>query len=97
VVERLNELATGGLDPDVTVIFDMDPQTGLGRALDRNSTVKSRENRLDEEPLDFHEHVRAGYMRLASQYPERVRVIDASGNPGEVFQRILEVLPGELL
>lgn len=96
VVEGLNRLATGGLEPDVTVLFDMDPKTGLDRALDRNSSVGTRESRLDDEPLNFHERVRSGYLRLADRFAERVWVIDALGEPNEVFERLLEVLPQEL-
>jgi dTMP kinase len=96
VVEDLNELATGGLDPDLTVIFDLDPRTGLGRARDRNSTAGSHESRLDEEPLEFHEQVRSAYRRLADLHPARVRQIDASGDPDEVYLRLLDALPEEL-
>jgi dTMP kinase len=96
VVDQLNELATGGLEPDLTVVFDLDPRTGLGRARDRNSTAGSRESRLDEEPLQFHERVRAAYRRLAELHSSRVRLIDAAGDPDGVFRRLLEVLPEEL-
>jgi dTMP kinase len=96
IVEDLNELATGGLDPDLTVIFDLDPKTGLGRARDRNSTAGRHESRLDEEPLEFHEQVRSAYRRLADLHRGRVRQIDASGDPNEVYLRLLDVLPEEL-
>jgi dTMP kinase len=93
VVEELNELATGGLEPDLTVVFDLDPTTGLGRARDRNSDTGSLESRLDEEPLEFHQRVRTAYRRLAELHPARVRLIDASGDPDDVFRRLLDLLP----
>ena len=96
VVDELNDLATGGLEPDLTVIFDLDPGTGLERARDRNSTAGIQESRLDEEPLDCHHEVREAYRRLAGLHPARIRVIDASGAPDEVFSRLLGVLPEEL-
>jgi dTMP kinase len=95
-VERLNELATGGLDPDLTVVLDLNPRAGLGRALDRNSASASRESRLDDEPIEFHEKVRAGFHRLAERFPGRVRLVDADGPADEVFRRVLAVLPEEL-
>ena len=96
VVEYLNELATGGLDPDLTLVFDMDPRVALGRALDRNLEAEAREGRLDEEPMDFHEQVRIGFLRLAERWPDRVRVVDAAGDPDEVFKRVVGALPEEL-
>jgi dTMP kinase len=95
-VERLNELATSGLEPDLTVVLDLEPRSALGRALDRNSAADNRESRVDDEPLEFHEHVRAGFHRLAERFPERVRLVDADGPPDEVFRRVLAVLPEEL-
>ncbi len=96
VVERLNLLATGGLDPDLTLVFDMEPRIALGRALDRNSEVESREGRLDEEPIEFHEHVREGFLKLADRWPNRVRILNAAGDPDEVFKRVVRLLPEKL-
>jgi dTMP kinase len=95
-VERLNEVATGGLEPDLTLVLDLDPRQALGRALDRNSAASSRESRLDDEPMDFHQNVRRGFLRLAERFPQRVRVVDAAGDADEVHRRVLAVLPGEL-
>jgi dTMP kinase len=96
VVERLNELATGGLDPDLTLVLDMEPAAALGRALDRNSVTASRESRLDEEPPEFHERVWRGFHRLAERFPDRVRMIGAAAAPDEVFRRVQAALPAEL-
>lgn len=93
VVERLNELATGGLDPDLTIVLDMDPRVALDRALGRNSRSETREGRLDEEPLEFHERVRQGFLELAERWPERVTVLDAAGGPDRVFERVVGALP----
>ncbi len=92
-VEYLNHLATDGLKPDLTIVFDLDPRIGLDRALDRNLDGSGNESRLDEEPLAFHQQVRSGFLELAERYPERVKVIDAGGGPDEVFRRLLAVLP----
>lgn len=69
-VESANRLATGGLVPDVTLLLDLDPRIGLAR-------VKNPD-RLDREPLEFHDRVRGGFLRLAAEDPRRWIVIDAS-------------------
>jgi len=95
-VERLNLLANGGLEPDLTLVLDMEPAAALGRALDRNSAAASRESRLDEEPPEFHERVWRGFHRLAERYPNRVRLVAAGASTDEVFRRVLAALPAEL-
>jgi dTMP kinase len=95
-VAKLNRLATGGLEPDLTLVFDMDPEAALARAHSRNSEGSSRESRLDDEPAEFHRRVRKGFLELAEREPDRVRVIDADGPPEEVFARIHPVLPEAL-
>jgi dTMP kinase len=95
-VEELNELATGGLNPDLTLIFDLDPEAGVSRARSRNAEGDGSESRLDDEPAEFHRCVREGFLRLAVRYPHRVRVIDATGEPETVFDRLVAELPEEL-
>jgi dTMP kinase len=95
-VEELNDLATGGLDPDITIILDLDPEAGVARARSRNADGDGSESRLDDEPAEFHRRVREGFLRLSVLYPHRVRVVDATGDPDEVFGRLLTMLPGDL-
>jgi dTMP kinase len=95
-VAGLNRLATGGLDPDLTLVFDMDPEAALARAKSRNSQELSRESRLDDEPEEFHRRVREGFLELARREPARVQVIDADGPPDEVFARVHPSLPETL-
>jgi dTMP kinase len=95
-VAELNRLATGGLEPDLTLVFDMDPEAALTRAQRRNSAGSARESRLDDEPVEFHRRVREGFLELAEREPDRVQVIDAEGAPEKVFARIHPVLPEAL-
>jgi len=95
-VDELNRLATGDLDPDLTLVLDLDPEAGVNRARSRNAAGDGSESRLDDEPADFHERVREGFLRLAVLHPERVRVVDAAGEPDAVFDRLLAVLPEDL-
>ncbi|RMG69454.1 MAG: dTMP kinase [Nitrospirae bacterium] len=78
----LNRLATGGLKPDLTLLFDLDVRTGLRR--NRNA---SKNDRFEQESLQFHERVRKGFLELASKEPDRFVVIDASLPIDKVFDR----------
>jgi dTMP kinase len=95
-VAALNRLATGSLEPNLTLVFDLDPAKALARAHTRNAEGKNHESRLDDEPAAFHRLVREGYLELARREPDRVRVIDAAGPPEKVFARIRKVLPEAL-
>ncbi|MBV8520452.1 MAG: dTMP kinase [Acidobacteria bacterium] len=91
-LETLNEWATGGLHPDLTLLFDIDEETGLARAHARNSTMTVDESRLEMEDLRFHRRVREGYLALALAEPKRFVTVDARGNIDEVFARTLEAV-----
>ncbi|MGH3124471.1 MAG: dTMP kinase, partial [Streptosporangiaceae bacterium] len=89
-VAKLNQWATGGLVPDLTVLLDMPPANGLGRR------ARSAD-RLEAEPLDFHERVRRGFLSLARAESGRYLVLDAS-QPSEdvsraIQERVREMLP----
>ena len=71
-IETINELATRGIKPDLTLLLDISAQEGLNRKLTRS------EDRFETEDIAFHEKVRNGYLRLAAQDPERWFVIDAT-------------------
>ena len=92
VVRQLNALATEGLEPDLTVLFDMDPDRSLHRARGRNNE-EGEQSRLDNEPLDFHRRVRAAFLSLARSLPDRFRVVDGVGTQDEVFKRVLSAMP----
>jgi dTMP kinase len=95
-VEELNRLATGDLDPDLTLVLDLDPRAGVTRARSRNAAGDGSESRLDDEPAEFHRRVREGFLRLSVLHPDRVCVVDATGDPEMVFPRLLAALPEEL-
>lgn len=74
-VLQINLFATEGSFPELTLLFDIEPELGLKRIAQN----KQREvNRLDLERLDFHRQVRQTYLALAKKYPKRIMVIDAS-------------------
>jgi dTMP kinase len=70
LLRKLNGVATRGLKPHLTILLDIDPSLGLQRI--------SEKDRLDREPLEFHEKVREGFLDEARLEPDRWMVIDAS-------------------
>lgn len=72
------------IDPDLTILVDIDVERGLARVRSRNAETASSETRLDDEAIEFHRRVRAGYLRMAAREPARFRVIDGSGSPEAV-------------
>jgi dTMP kinase len=83
-LRALNDWATGGLKPDLTLLFDIDEETGVRRARGRGGD----ELRFEAEDLRFYRRVREGYLTLAVAEPKRFAVIDAHGSEDEVFARV---------
>jgi dTMP kinase len=87
MLEAWNRAATGGLNPDLTILFDLDPAIGLARRAAEPSASGSPAdgtNRLDREPVDFHQRVRVCFLELARREPGRFVVVDAAAAPGQV-------------
>ncbi|MCI1245400.1 MAG: dTMP kinase [Bacilli bacterium] len=88
-VYEMNQFATEGLLPDLTILFDIEPKEGLKRIADN----AGREvNRLDIERLPFHEKVRASFRKLAKRFPDRYVVIDASKGKKEVLEEAFKAI-----
>ena len=85
--------ATEGTFPDLTLLFDIEPEIGLARiAANANREV----NRLDLEKLEFHKTVRSTFLELAKRYPERFIIIDASKSREEVADATLKAILSRL-
>ena len=84
VVYDVDRIACRGLVPDLTLVVDIDVETGLARAHRRNQRTQDVETRLDEQSLEFHRKVRAAYHQLAEDEPKRVQLIDGSHEEDEV-------------
>lgn len=83
--------ATGGLMPDLTLLFDMDVMDGL-----RRRSKGGDVNRLDSLDLAFYERVRQGYLSLAAAEPQRWALIDASRSIAEVQAQVWQVVSERL-
>lgn len=91
-LRQINDIATGGLEPDLTLIFDLSEAKGLARARARNiESNLQQEGRLEGEDLKFHRRVREGYLSLA-ETSKRYVVIDAEGSAEEVAERVQRAL-----
>lgn len=83
----LDKFVTGGLMPDLTLLLDLDVETGLKRNRGANKV-----DRLEIEDLEFHKNVRTGFHALAAKEPARIKVIDASVSIDEIHGRIVETV-----
>ena len=82
MVKAINNAATQGLKPNLTVLLDMPVETGLARK------KAKRQDRFERENITFHQRVREGYLKLAANDPERWLVVDAS----QTRQKIAEII-----
>lgn len=87
-LKALNASAVNGTTPKLTFLFDLDPVVGLQRIADKD--------RLDREPIEFHQKVRNGFLAEAALEPHRWRIINAEKQPDEVFADCLSVVITEL-
>ena len=97
VVYDVDRVACRGLAPELTLVIDIDTETGLARARRRNDFSQSAETRIDEQAVSFHRRVREAYQRLAEDDPRRVRLIDGSRSrediAAEVWNAVEPLLP----
>jgi dTMP kinase len=87
-IRQLNHLATGGLQPHLTLWLDLPPEVGLAR--------RRIPDRLEQERLEFHRRVYQGFQVLAASEPQRIVRVDAEGSPAEVAARIWSVVESRL-
>jgi len=87
-VRRIEAVSCQGVKPDLTLLLDIDVETGVGRALERNADQSDDESRMEQESRQFFHRVWQGYQDLQQAEPERVRRIDGRGSIDEVAARI---------
>ena len=83
-VRRIEQLACHGVTPDLTILLEIEPATGLRRALDRNRGQEHDESRMEHQDLRFYERVQQGYWDLCVAEPERIKPIDGQGSVEQV-------------
>ena len=84
LIEQVNRWATGDLMPDITILLDCPVELGMARA--------KGGDRFEREGYAFHQRVRDGYLRIAQQEPQRVKVVSGEGEEGMIQEEIRKVL-----
>jgi dTMP kinase len=88
-VDAVNDVATGGLMPDLTVLLDVPVRVGIAR-------VRGELDRIEQESVEFHERVKQGFLALAAEEPARFLLLDGTRSEQElatqVLERVLELL-----
>ena len=77
-IKRLGRFVTRGISPDLTLLFDLNTKAGLARR-------KRKKDRIELRSLAYHNKVRHGYLALAKNEPQRIKVLDASRTREEIF------------
>ena len=96
-VEQLQQIAIGGMKPDLTLILDMPVEAGLARASARGSQAPgAAEDRFERMGLDFHRRLREGFLDIARHEPERCVVIDATADIETVATAIRDAVATRL-
>ena len=90
MIRELNLRATGGVLPDLTLLFDLDPAIGFRRI------GRRRRDHFERQALAFHRRVRRGYLEIQRAEPKRVRLIDAARSPNVVAAEV-QAIVAELL
>ena len=84
-LKNLNDIATGGRKPDLTIVFDIDVQTSQAR-------VGEEKDRMESAGVEFFERVRKGYLEIAKREPERVKVVDSMRTIEEIHNEVVELI-----
>jgi len=84
-IKKLNDLATNGRKPDITFIFDVSLETSSKR-------VGKDKDRMEKSGKDFFQRVRNGYLKIAQNEPQRVKVINSEKSIDEVFAQVLKYI-----
>lgn len=84
-INYLNSIATGGLKPDLTIVFDIDINTSMQR-------VGNEKDRMESSGIEFFNRVRNGYLEIAKHEPDRVKVINSSDTIESIHKQVLELI-----
>jgi len=90
LIQEIVGLATGGLKPDLTLLFDLSVAESAVRT--RKRVQNKRTDRLDKEDAEFHTRVRNAYLEIAKAAPERFRIINARGSVDETHQVVMNIV-----
>lgn len=86
-IEAINSYATGGLQPDLTILLDIDAEEGLKRKKGQKEL-----DRLELQKFEFHKKVSQGYKKLAKKHPERIYPVDALLPVESIHEEVVKVI-----
>lgn len=96
LIEKLYALVAGDFQPDLTFIFDIEPEAGLARSMKQKgqtqNATESTEDRYERMGLAFHNRLRNGFLAIAKAYPDRCVIIDAAQDIQTVHKQVLCVI-----
>ena len=92
LISQIVQLATDGLKPDLTLLFDVPIEESTNRTTRRSNNKTATRDRLDIEHIDFHMRVRDAYLQIALAEPERVKLIDTSGPVERTQERVRGII-----
>jgi dTMP kinase len=92
VVYELDRIACRGLVPDLTLLIDIDPETGLQRARQRAGDTNDADTRMEDQTIAFHRKVREAYRQIASEDARRIRMIDGAQDRELVAARVWDAI-----
>ena len=84
-INKLNDIATNGLKPDLTIVFDIDVETSMQR-------VGKEKDRMESAGVEFFNKVRQGYLEIAKNEPQRVKVISSSDTIDNIHKKVVELI-----
>jgi dTMP kinase len=87
LVKKVANASTLGLKPDITLLLNLPVRIALSRIRNRESMTK-----FEEEPLEFHERIRQGYLFIAQKEPDRIKVINAARGVDQIREEITDIV-----
>lgn len=100
VLAEINRITVGSLMPDLTIVYDLDPDKGLDRVAKRvgnSDSPSDTTDRMEKKENSFHQRVRKGFLAIANQNAHRMKVVDASGSEAEIFAETQKIIDDFLL
>ena len=92
LIQFLDHIVSQNKKPDITILIDIDPDTALSRANQRNIEKSNNEGRFERESLTFYNRVRKGYIKIAQKEPQRVRVINGNQSIKDIQNEIINLI-----
>ncbi len=100
LLENINLATSEGIEPKLTILFDVDPKQGLKRVTERETIASGREDngdRMERKEVAFHERVREGFLAIARSHPHRIQVVDGSLPIEKAFEKVKDLVDPLLL